>query len=116
MKAVTGKARWLRQIQSSSETSHTRQREGQKTKAVRPSTSARGEGHTQTKTQCQSQKSWGEGRNCRAVKTHLKLRGQPFKIITHIHTDCYIKPHSNYKPIIYNRYTHKEEKGIQTEH
>ena len=26
------------------------------------------------------------------------------------------KPHGNHKPKIYNRYTHKKEKGIQTQH
>ena len=51
---------------------------------------------------------------------HLNFRGQQLKVIVDylsIYLPIYVvkyKLRDNHKPKIYNRYTHKEEKGIQT--
>ena len=56
----------------------------------------------------------------RVVKIHLNLRGEQPKIIIYAIYIIYVykfmifKPHGNYKPKIYNRYTYKKEKGIRT--
>ena len=44
---------------------------------------------------------------------HLKLKDQQHKIAIYM---AILKPHGNHKPKIYHRYTHKKEKGIQTQH
>ena len=58
---------------------------------------------------------WGRWK-CRVVKIHLNLRDHQLKIITqNIHIGIF-KLHGNCKPKIYNRYTHKKEKGIQMQY
>ena len=54
----------------------------------------------------------------RLFKMHLKLRDQQYKIITCVFV-CVcvcvcVCVYGNSKPKIYNRYTHRKEKGIQT--
>ena len=61
------------------------------------------------------------GYKCRIPATHLQLRvQQQLKTMLYIYRErsyIYIdsKHHSNYKPKIYNRYTHKQ-KAIQTQY
>ena len=53
---------------------------------------------------------------CRILEIHLQLRDQQVKTIyVDIQTPI-LKLHGNCKPNIYNRYTHKQEKAIQTQH
>ena len=47
----------------------------------------------------------------------LEIRDQQLKTILYIYIQTAVsKPHGNCKPKIHNRYTHKKEKGIKTQH